>query len=89
MFLNLFENVACFFGGHLVCVRGLYVGECVVIRVVDCGFGILFVECECVFEVFYCSCGDDGYVGFGFGFVIVKGFVEGNGGCVRVESVFV
>jgi two-component system, OmpR family, sensor histidine kinase KdpD len=81
---NLLENAGRFSGGQPVRVRGSQVGGQVVIRVADRGPGIATAERERVFEAFYSN--DDRHPGSGLGLAIVKGFVEGNGGRVRVES---
>jgi two-component system sensor histidine kinase KdpD len=86
---NLLENAARFSGGHVVKVRAAAVGGRVVVRIVDRGPGIPPDERARVFEAFYRrqGAGKDGHAGSGLGLAIAKGFVEGNGGRIWVESV--
>ena len=55
-------------------------------RVVDRGPGISPADQERIFEPFFRG-GDRRAEGSGLGLAIVKGFVEANGGQVRVESL--
>jgi two-component system sensor histidine kinase KdpD len=56
-------------------------------RVVDRGPGIPAAQRERIFEPFFRSDADGtGHRGSGLGLAIVRGFVEGNGGRVWVES---
>ncbi|MGZ8740635.1 MAG: sensor histidine kinase [Gaiellaceae bacterium] len=61
-------------------------GGRVLIRVVDQGPGIPLVEQDRIFAPFYHAPGAVGR-GSGLGLAIVRGFVEANGGRVRVESL--
>jgi two-component system sensor histidine kinase KdpD len=56
--------------------------------VTDRGPGIAPVEQERIFEPFYRAPGsDDAHTGSGLGLAIAKGFIETNGGTIRVESI--
>ena len=61
-------------------------GGRVLVRVVDRGPGISRADQERIFEPFF-RAGDGRTGGSGLGLAIVKGFVEANGGEVRVESL--
>ena len=86
-FANLFENAHRHSRGHPVLVRAAGLHDRVLIRVVDRGPGISTADRERIFEPFFRSdvCGA-GHRGSGLGLAIVRGFVEGNGGRVWVES---
>lgn len=87
-FANLMENAASHGGGQPVSVRARAVGHRVVVRVVDRGPGIPQAEQARIFSPFYR--GPDASptaTGAGLGLAIVRGFVEANGGTVRVESL--
>jgi two-component system, OmpR family, sensor histidine kinase KdpD len=84
-FANLLENALRFSGGQAVSVRARVSGGRLLVRVVDCGPGISPSEQQRIFEPFYRAQNGDA-AGSGLGLAIVKGFVEANGGEVRVES---
>jgi two-component system, OmpR family, sensor histidine kinase KdpD len=87
-FANLMENALSHGGGQPVSVRARAVGHRVVVRVVDRGPGIPQAEQARIFSPFYR--GPDASptaTGAGLGLAIVRGFVEANGGTVRVESL--
>jgi two-component system, OmpR family, sensor histidine kinase KdpD len=77
---NLIENALRYGGDHPVSVRARVSGGRILMRVVDQGPGISPVEQERIFLPFYGR-------GSGLGLAIVRGFVEANGGHVRVESL--
>jgi two-component system sensor histidine kinase KdpD len=83
---NLIENALRYGGAAPVSVRARATGGRLLIRVVDQGPGIPQVEQERVFAPFYRAPGAAGR-GSGLGLAIVRGFVEANGGRVRVESL--
>jgi two-component system, OmpR family, sensor histidine kinase KdpD len=86
-FANLLENAYHHSRGHPVMVRASGLHNRVLIRVVDRGPGIPSAERERVFEAFFRSGSDPtDQRGSGLGLAIVRGFVEGNGGRVWVES---
>jgi K+-sensing histidine kinase KdpD len=85
-FANLMENAVRHGGQRPVLVRARETGGRLMVRVVDQGPGIPESERELIFQPFYR--GVDGPThGFGLGLAIVKGFVEANGGEIRVEAV--
>jgi two-component system sensor histidine kinase KdpD len=86
-FVNLLENGLRHSGGHPVSVRARAVGRKLVVRIVDRGPGIPRAELERVFEPFHRAAGGGPDHGSGLGLAIVRGFVEINGGNVRVESL--
>jgi two-component system sensor histidine kinase KdpD len=86
-FSNLMENAIGHGGGEPVSVRARLVGTRLVVRVVDRGPGIPRVEHDRIFEAFYRSPDAVRPTGSGLGLAIVRGFVEANGGSVRVESL--
>jgi two-component system sensor histidine kinase KdpD len=69
-----------------VSIRARVSGGRLLVRIVDRGPGIPRAEQERVFEPFYRAPGAHD-VGSGLGLAIVKGFIEANGGHVRVESL--
>jgi two-component system sensor histidine kinase KdpD len=83
---NLIENALRYGGSAPVSVRARVSGGRVLIRVVDQGAGIPLVQQERIFAPFYRAPGAVGR-GSGLGLAIVRGFVEANGGRVRVESL--
>jgi two-component system, OmpR family, sensor histidine kinase KdpD len=83
---NLIDNAVHYGGGAPVSVRARVSGGRILIRVVDRGPGIAVVEQERIFTAFYRAPGAAGR-GSGLGLAIVRGFVEANGGHVRVESL--
>ena len=86
-FANLLENAARYSGGQAISVRARVSGGRLLVRVVDRGPGISPADQERIFEPFFRSGGGDHAAGSGLGLAIVKGFVEANGGRVRVESL--
>ncbi len=86
-FANLFENAHHHAGGHPVIVRASGLHNRVLVRVVNRGPGIPAAHRERIFEPFFRSDTDGAdHRGSGLGLAIVRGFVEGNGGRVWVES---
>ncbi|HEV2786043.1 MAG TPA: ATP-binding protein [Solirubrobacteraceae bacterium] len=86
VFVNLLENARRYCGGHPVKVRARVVGGVLNVRVIDRGPGIAPRDLPFVFEPFRQDVNDREHGGAGLGLAIVKGFVEANGGRVRVES---
>jgi two-component system sensor histidine kinase KdpD len=87
-FVNLMENAVAHGGDQPISVRARAVGPRLVVRVVDRGPGIPVAEQERIFAPFYRGEGAGVPVtGSGLGLAIVRGFVEANGGAVRVESL--
>ncbi|MDX6729269.1 MAG: two-component system, OmpR family, sensor histidine kinase KdpD [Baekduia sp.] len=87
-FANLMENAVAHGDGELVSVRARAVGSRLVVRVVDRGLGIPVAEQERIFTPFYRGEGAGATAaGSGLGLAIVRGFVQANGGTVRVESL--
>jgi two-component system sensor histidine kinase KdpD len=85
-FANLLENAARYSGELPISVRARVSGGRLLVRVVDRGPGIAPADRERIFEPFVRGGGSDAG-GSGLGLAIVKGFVEANGGQVRVESL--
>jgi two-component system sensor histidine kinase KdpD len=85
-FANLMENAIAHGGGQPVSVRARAVGPRLVVRVVDRGPGVRLGEQERIFTPFSRGEAASG-TGSGLGLAIVRGFVEANGGTVRVESL--
>jgi two-component system sensor histidine kinase KdpD len=87
-FANLMENAIAHGGGQPVSVRARAVGPRLVVRIVDRGPGVPAGEQDRIFTPFYRGDGASGTAtGSGLGLAIVRGFVEANGGTVRVESL--
>jgi two-component system, OmpR family, sensor histidine kinase KdpD len=88
-FANLLENARRYSAGRPVSVHVRRVGDRVVVRVVDQGPGIDAAERARIFEPFYrgTAAGAEPWTGSGLGLAIAKGFVEGNGGTISVESL--
>jgi two-component system sensor histidine kinase KdpD len=89
---NLLENAAHYGGGSQISVNAARVGDRVVVSVVDQGPGIAPADRDRIFEPFYRarsshSSREDRWSGAGLGLAIAKGFVEGNGGTIAVESL--
>ncbi|HTE63467.1 MAG TPA: ATP-binding protein [Solirubrobacteraceae bacterium] len=84
-FANLLENAVRYSGDQPISVRARVSGGRLLVRVVDRGPGISPADQERIFEPFFR--GGGGSAGSGLGLAIVKGFVEANGGQVRVESL--
>jgi two-component system, OmpR family, sensor histidine kinase KdpD len=87
-FANLLEN-AQGYSSDQVSVSVRRVGSRVVVHVIDRGPGIPPAERERIFEPFYRGRQetDRPRTGSGLGLAIAKGFVEGNGGEISVESL--
>jgi two-component system, OmpR family, sensor histidine kinase KdpD len=85
-FANLLENAARYSDSQPVSVRARVSGGRLLVRVVDRGPGISPADQERIFEPFFRG-GNRRAGGSGLGLAIVKGFVEANGGQVRVESL--
>lgn len=88
-FANLLENARRYSGESPVTVRARMSGSEVVARIADRGPGIPASEQARIFEPFYRGSGDGQrpWTGSGLGLAIAKGFVEGNGGRIAVESL--
>ena len=86
-FENLFDNAIRHGNGRPVQARTRVVGDAVVVRVVDQGPGIPESEWRRIFEPFQRGGRGRSDSGSGLGLAIVKGFVEANGGEIRVESL--
>lgn len=88
-FTNLIANAGLHGGGEPVSVRARVVGPRLVVRIVDRGPGISAADQERIFEPFWRGAAHDPArpAGSGLGLAIVRGFVEANGGEVRVESL--
>jgi two-component system sensor histidine kinase KdpD len=87
-FANLMENAIAHGGRRPVSVRARAVGSRLVVRVVDRGPGVPLAEQARIFTPFYRAEGaGTTATGSGLGLAIVRGFVEANGGTVRVESL--
>jgi two-component system sensor histidine kinase KdpD len=90
-FVNLMENAIAHGGDQPISVRARAVGPRLVVRVVDRGPGIPVGEQDRIFTPFYrganASPPTPTATGSGLGLAIVRGFVEANGGTVRVESL--
>ena len=84
-FGNLLENAARYSDDQPISVRARVSGGRLLVRVVDRGPGIAPSDQERIFEPFVRGAG--GTHGSGLGLAIVRGFVEANGGQVRVESL--
>jgi two-component system sensor histidine kinase KdpD len=87
-FANLLENAGRHSGGCPVSVRARDAGDRVLVRVADRGPGLPPAHHERIFEPFYRvgTADTTGHRGSGLGLAIVRGFLEVNGGTVRVES---
>jgi two-component system, OmpR family, sensor histidine kinase KdpD len=69
-------------------VRARAVGARIFVRIVDRGPGVPAAERARIFEPFHRAPGAaNGHRGSGLGLAIVRGFVEANGGTVKVESL--
>ncbi|MEP6954711.1 MAG: ATP-binding protein [Solirubrobacteraceae bacterium] len=84
---NLLENAARYGAGKPVAVRARAVRQKLIIRVVDQGPGIPRGEQERVFAPFYRGLQAQPPGGSGLGLAIARGFVEANGGRLRIESL--
>jgi two-component system sensor histidine kinase KdpD len=88
-FANVLENAAHYSGERPVSVRVRLVRERLRILIVDQGPGIAASEHEKIFLPFYraAGAGQGNATGSGLGLAITRGFLELNGGRIRVESV--
>ena len=89
-FVNLLENAARYSGGEPVSVRARRVGRRIRVLVSDQGPGIPRNQHEHIFLPFYRAPGEHASEtgsGSGLGLAITRGFIELNGGRIRVESV--
>jgi two-component system, OmpR family, sensor histidine kinase KdpD len=91
-FANLLENAQRYSDGAPVSVHAAQVGPRIVVSVVDQGPGIPAAEQERIFEPFYRGPGAgrpqaERWPGSGLGLAIARGFVEGNGGTIAVQSL--
>ena len=85
VFSNLIENAVRFSPeGEPVRISGGSGGGRVILRVTDRGKGIAPSRHAEVFEPF--ARGRDGHQGAGLGLAICRGFVEANGGTIRLQS---
>ncbi|MHB1835664.1 MAG: sensor histidine kinase, partial [Solirubrobacteraceae bacterium] len=91
---NIMENAVRYAAGQPVVVRARLLGDRVAIRIADRGPGISPADQGRIFEPFYRAGRPDGdggaavgdHAGSGLGLAIARGFVETNGGRLRVES---
>jgi two-component system sensor histidine kinase KdpD len=88
-FANLLENAHRYSDGLPVSVHVRRSGPRLLVSVVDQGPGIAPAERERIFEPFYRgrSAVGEPWTGSGLGLAIARGFVEGNGGTIAVESL--
>jgi two-component system sensor histidine kinase KdpD len=87
-FANLLENAVRYGNGQPVSVRARAVGRRLIVRIVDRGPGIPRHEQERIFTAFYRAPATTAMaMGSGLGLAIAKGFIEGNGGGLSVESL--
>jgi signal transduction histidine kinase len=86
-FANLFDNSKRFAGENPVQVTLETATDGVVVRITDSGPGIAAADRERIFEPFYRGQANGArHRGAGLGLAIAKGFIEANGGRLRVES---
>ena len=86
VFSNLIENALRFSpSAEPVRISGGVGGGKVTVRVVDRGPGVPAFERNAIFEPFH-SGRRDGREGVGLGLAISKGFVEANGGELRLQA---
>lgn len=84
---NLLENASRYSNGSSVTVQVRAEGDRAAIQVIDRGPGIAPLEQQRIFEPFYRAASAVGsHAGSGLGLAIAKGFIETNGGSIRVES---
>jgi two-component system sensor histidine kinase KdpD len=88
-FANLLENAHRYSGGRPVSVHARRAADKVVVSFVDQGPGIPAAEIGRIFEPFYrgLRSAREPWTGSGLGLAIAKGFVEAQGGTIRVESL--
>jgi two-component system sensor histidine kinase KdpD len=84
--VNLLDNAARYSDGAPVRIRAHAHGRRVLLRISDSGPGIAEPDLERIFEPFYRGSESRG-TGSGLGLAIARGFVEANGGRLRVESL--
>jgi two-component system sensor histidine kinase KdpD len=86
-FVNILENAVRYSAGKPVSVRARLIAGRVRIRLVDQGPGIDPAEQEKVFLPFYrAAAASRDHHGSGLGLAIARGFIEVNGGTIKVES---
>lgn len=83
-FANLVENACRYSDGKPVEVAGRVEDDCVIVEVRDRGPGVPAAERGRIFEPFFRGEGRRNGNHSGLGLAIVKGFVEANGGTVRL-----
>ena len=86
---NLLENAARYGGGQPVTVSARRTADGISLVITDQGPGIERAEQERIFEAFYRgrSRAARAWTGSGLGLAIAKGFIEANGGSIRVDSL--
>ena len=87
VFSNLIENALRHGGPGRVTVRTFTAGDRAVVRVVDRGRGIAPAEHERIFEPFHRADESRRSSGSGLGLAVARGFLDANGGTIRVESL--
>lgn len=85
--VNLIENSQRFSDPEPVTVLLRRDTAGAIIRIVDRGPGIPRDELDRIFEPFVTLAGEGDHPGSGLGLAIARGFIEGNGGSVRAESL--
>jgi two-component system sensor histidine kinase KdpD len=85
--VNLIENAQRFSAPESVTVLLRHGPRGAIIRIVDRGPGIPGEELERIFDPFVTLEQDQAHAGSGLGLAIARGFIEGNGGSVRAESL--
>ena len=82
---NVIENSLRFAGDKPISIGAHLIGKNLAIQVTDHGPGIARSELDRIFEPFYRGT-EDGARGSGLGLAIARGFVEANGGSLRLRS---
>jgi len=82
--VNLVDNAVRYAGDEPVTIAAQRVGRDLAIRITDHGPGVQRADLDRIFEPFHAS-GEAG--GTGLGLAIARGFVEANGGELRVQSL--
>lgn len=85
--VNLIENAQRFSDPEPVTVLLRRDSAGAIIRIVDRGPGIPHDAIDRIFEPFVTLAEEGGHPGSGLGLAIARGFIEGNGGTVRAESL--
>lgn len=85
--VNLIENAQRFSAPESVTVLLRHDPRGAIIRIVDRGPGIPGEELERIFDPFVTLEQEHAHPGSGLGLAIARGFIEGNGGSVRAESL--